>query len=59
MKERSMVGIAGIIMPSHDPGADGAPEPAGSFETRSPDGVGWELSLQSSSAFSVRGLKGT
>lgn len=59
MKERSMLGIAGVITPFHGLGAGGAPKPAGSFETRSPDGVGWELSLLSSSALSVRGLKET
>lgn len=59
MKERSMLGIAGIITPFHGLGADGVPKPARSFETRSPDGVGWELSLLGSSALRVRGLKET
>lgn len=59
MKGRSMLGTAGIITPLHGLGAGGVPKPARSFETRSPDGVGWELSLLSSSALSVRGLKET
>ena len=58
-KERSMLGIAGIISHFHGLGADGVPKPARSFESGSPDGVGWELSLPSSSVLSVRGLKET
>lgn len=44
MKARLMVGTAGITILFHGLGADGAPKPARSLETCSPDGVGWELS---------------
>lgn len=47
MKARLMVGTAGITILFHGLGADGAPKPARSLETCSPDGVGWELPLLS------------
>lgn len=46
-KARVMVGTAGITILFHGLGADGAPKPARSLETCSPDGAGWGLSLLS------------
>lgn len=56
-ESRCLVSLGSELL--HGLDADGAPKPAGSSETRSPDGVGWELSRLNNSLLSARGLKET